>query len=308
MLIDWFTVIAQVINFLILAWLLKRFLYQPILNAIDAREQRIANALADADKKSVEAKQQRDEFQHKNTAFDEEKKSRNAQLNAEIQTERTRLLEEVRQESDNLRNKLQLALKNDQLSLQVALSQRAREEVFSIVGKVLNDLAETSLEERITAVFIQRLKTLNHEELAGFTSAFQYHGSAHKKPLVIRSAFTLSKEQCAEIEATIKKILLHHTTVKNGIENSRDNSDDTSDKVIDQIALQFVIDPAVISGIEINANGKKIAWSISDYLTSLAKGVDELLHSLGNTQSGGETDVIYSTAAPKKNEQGNNET
>ena len=51
MLIDWFTVIAQVINFLILVWLLKRFLYRPILNAIDAREKRIAAKIADADEK-----------------------------------------------------------------------------------------------------------------------------------------------------------------------------------------------------------------------------------------------------------------
>ena len=42
MLIDGFTVGAQVLNFLILVWLMKRFLYQPILDAIDAREQRIA--------------------------------------------------------------------------------------------------------------------------------------------------------------------------------------------------------------------------------------------------------------------------
>jgi F-type H+-transporting ATPase subunit b len=51
MLIDWFTVGAQVLNFLILVWLLKRFLYKPILHAIDAREQRIAKELADADAK-----------------------------------------------------------------------------------------------------------------------------------------------------------------------------------------------------------------------------------------------------------------
>jgi F-type H+-transporting ATPase subunit b len=38
MLIDWFTVAAQAINFLILVWLLKRFLYKPVLNAVDARE------------------------------------------------------------------------------------------------------------------------------------------------------------------------------------------------------------------------------------------------------------------------------
>ena len=42
MLIDWFTVSAQAVNFLILVWLMKRYLYQPILVAIDAREKRIA--------------------------------------------------------------------------------------------------------------------------------------------------------------------------------------------------------------------------------------------------------------------------
>ena len=42
MLIDWFTVGAQALNFLILVWLMKRFLYKPILHAIDAREKRIA--------------------------------------------------------------------------------------------------------------------------------------------------------------------------------------------------------------------------------------------------------------------------
>ena len=49
MLIDWFTVGAQALNFLILVWLMKRFLYKPILDAIDAREDRVAAELADAD-------------------------------------------------------------------------------------------------------------------------------------------------------------------------------------------------------------------------------------------------------------------
>ena len=60
--IVWFTVAAQVLNFLILVWLLKRFLYRPILHAIDVREQRIVQALADADAKQAEAIRERDEL------------------------------------------------------------------------------------------------------------------------------------------------------------------------------------------------------------------------------------------------------
>ncbi len=56
MLIDWFTVGAQLLNFLILVWLMKRFLYKPVLDAIDAREKLIATELADAAAKKTKRK------------------------------------------------------------------------------------------------------------------------------------------------------------------------------------------------------------------------------------------------------------
>src|ERR1035441_4382574 len=73
MLIDWFTIGAQALNFLILVWLLKHFLYKPILNAIDAREKRIAKELADAAAKKAEAQKEQDEFQKKNEEFDKQR-------------------------------------------------------------------------------------------------------------------------------------------------------------------------------------------------------------------------------------------
>jgi len=70
MLIDWFTVGAQTLNFLILVWLLKHFLYKPILDAIDAREKRIVAELADADARKAEALSEREAFLKKNEQFD----------------------------------------------------------------------------------------------------------------------------------------------------------------------------------------------------------------------------------------------
>ncbi len=63
MLIDWFTIVAQAINFLILVWLMKRFLYKPILNAIDAREARVAAELANAATQKAEAQKEHAEFE-----------------------------------------------------------------------------------------------------------------------------------------------------------------------------------------------------------------------------------------------------
>ncbi len=71
--INWFTLIAQVINFLVLMWLLKRYLYKPILKAIDERENKIVVQLKDADAKKAEAEKERDEFDQKNKTFDKQK-------------------------------------------------------------------------------------------------------------------------------------------------------------------------------------------------------------------------------------------
>ena len=107
MLIDWFTVGAQALNFLILVWLLKRFLYKPILHAIDAREKRIAAELADADAKRAEAEKARDEFQRKNEEFDRQRAALLSQATDEANAERQRLLDEARKAADALGAKRQ---------------------------------------------------------------------------------------------------------------------------------------------------------------------------------------------------------
>jgi F-type H+-transporting ATPase subunit b len=263
MLIDWFTVIAQVVNFLILVWLLKHFLYRPILNAIDAREKRIATEIAEADAKKTEALKERSEFRQKNEEFDQQRSVRMNQVIEEAKTERARLLDAARREADRLRSKLHDSLKNEQHGLNDTLSLRAREEVFAIARKVLTDLAGTTLEERMTKIFLVRLRELNDAEMASLKSAFE----ASTSPLLVRTAFNLSTEQCAAIEAASKEIL-------------------SSDKQV-----EFETTPDLVSGIEISTDGQKIAWSIADYLASLAKSVDSLLETQTKDEVADTTDA-----------------
>src|SRR5487761_2214755 len=100
MLIDWFTVGAQVLNFVILVGLMKHFLYKPVLDAIDARERHIASTVTDADKKRAEAKRERDEFQHKYEAFGHDRAALMAKAQADAATERKTLLDAAHQAAD----------------------------------------------------------------------------------------------------------------------------------------------------------------------------------------------------------------
>src|ERR1700679_1503949 len=156
MLIDWFTVGAQALNFIILVWLLKRYLYKPILDAVDAREKRIAAELADADAKKAEARKERDEFQVKNETFDQQRAALLSKATQEASAERQRLTDEARKAADDVSAKRSESLLSDAENLNQAILQRTQQEVFAIARKALTDLAGTSLEERMCDVFMDR--------------------------------------------------------------------------------------------------------------------------------------------------------
>jgi F-type H+-transporting ATPase subunit b len=256
MLIDWFTVIAQVVNFLILVYLLKRFLYKPILEAIDAREKRVAAQLQEAADQKKEAEDQHQKFQQLHEELDKNKESLIAAAKKEAETEHQRLLESARKEYDELRSHLQESLKKEQASLSRDLKQRVQGEVFEIARKALADLANISLEAQIINVFIQKIQALNSKEKEQLIAAIKPTDG----PLTVRSAFELTKEQQAKIEETIQ------------------NQFGTATK------LEFITATEEISGIELSANGFKIAWSIAEYLHSLEKRINGLTDGLHNNQ------------------------
>jgi F-type H+-transporting ATPase subunit b len=189
MLIDWFTVGAQALNFLILVWLMKRFLYKPILDVIEAREKRVAAELASAAAKMAEAQKERDEFQHKNEEFDQQRAALLTQATDAAQTERQRLLGEARKAADALAAQRQLALQNEAQRLDRALGQRTQQEVFAIVPKALADLATTSLEERLGEVFTRRLRELDGQSKAKVAEALK----TATDPALIRAPSTWAR-------------------------------------------------------------------------------------------------------------------
>ena len=247
--IDWFTVGAQVLNFLILIWLMKRFLYQPILHAIDAREERIVAELADADAKKAEAKKERDEFQKKNEEFDQQRATLLSKATDEVKAERQRLLDEARKVADAASATRRDALQREHENLQDEITRRTQLEVFAIARMTLTDLADTELEERICNVFTRKLSELNGPSKASFAEALKSTSTS----ALVCSSFDLPEEV--------------HTAIQNTI-NETFSAD---------IPLRFQTSPDLVSGIELSANGQKVAWSIADYLTSLEESVGELL-------------------------------
>ena len=249
MLIDWFTVGAQALNFLILVWLMKRFLYKPIQNAIEEREKKIKAELDNADKKKAEAQKESDEFKHKNEEFDKQRAALLSKATQDAETERQKLMDEAKKAADVLSVKRQESLRNDAKNLNQAISLRTQQEVFAIARKTLSDLSTTTLEECMTGVFIRRLQGMDSQTKNGLLNVLKTSSQSG----TVRSAFDLAEGQRAAIQNALN------------VSFSAD------------IHLKFETTPDLIGGIEFTSNGQRLAWSIADYLKSLEKGVDELL-------------------------------
>lgn len=257
MLFDWFTVGAQALNFLILVFLMWRFLYKPILHAIDEREKRIAEELADADAKRAEAQKERDEYQHKNDELDQQRAELLSRATDEAKAERQRLLDEARQAADALSSKRQGTLRNDAHNLNQAIGTRTQQEVFAIARKALTELAGASLEERLGEVFTRRLREMESPARATVAEALK----KATDPALVRSAFDLPVDQRAAIQNAI---------------NETFSAD---------IRLRFETAPDLVSGIELTTNGLKVGWSIAEYLTSLEAGVGEVLKGMNKPEA-----------------------
>ncbi len=257
MLIDWFTVGAQAINFIILVWLLKRFLYKPILDAIDAREKRIAAELAEADAKKADAQAERDAFSRKNEMFDRKRTELLKKATEEASAERQRLFDDARKAADTLSAQRREALKSEARNLRRAIGERAQKEVFEIARKTLNDLATTTLEERMADLFIHRLREFDVSAKAELAKAL----TASREPALVRSAFELPQPRRAEVRKALGEICLA------------------------EISLRFEVAPELTAGIELVANGYNVGWSISQYLASLEEKVAELLNAKDESEA-----------------------
>lgn len=250
--IDWFTVGAQTLNFLILVWLLKRFLYQPILNGLDTREQKINNILAEADHTKAQAEVLRAEFEHKNQQLEQQRSLILKTAQQEAIKERQQLFDNAQQAADDMLRKRLESLQYDLQNMRQDIVRRNIDEVYAVSRKTLTDLAGINIEQAMLDRLLKRLSELKTGQYNELISALDRTNNE----LGVRSAFALSSEQ------------------KQSIQQCLDSKfSPQGDK---PLRLAFSLVPELINGIELTVSGWKLAWSANNYLQTLQHRVSQL--------------------------------
>lgn len=250
MLVNWFTTAAQIINFLILVWLLKRFLYKPVLRAMDQREQRLVKVLKDAERQKSDAENERQAFENKSQELDREKETVLKKAAEQAEEERKKLISAARDEAARLEAGWREALDREKNALLDEMSGRIREEVFAISRQALSDLAGADLEARMAERFVKQLRSLDPGEKNRLEASL---GASSR--VIIRSAFELSEAARRQIEETVEANLGRAAEV------------------------QFVTAHELIAGMELSADGRKIGWTVPDYLSTLQRELETVMQN-----------------------------
>lgn len=201
MTLDWFTLAAQVINFVVLLVLLRAFLYKPILQVMREREEGIEAIRAEAEAAREAARGEIEALRSERANLDRTRRERLAEIELEGETLRETRRAAVEREAQALRTALADALQRDREQAFALLRRRNAELVLEELDAALRTLADASLEERAAAVFRQRVQALDPDTRERLRDA------TRSAPPLVATAFEPSDEARAELRTAVQELL-----------------------------------------------------------------------------------------------------
>ena len=229
--IDWITVIAQIANFLVLVWLLKRFLYRPILDGIDAREAEIARRMAQAGEAQKKAQAAEATYQQQQTQLHLDQDAMLQQALQATESQRDTLLAQARAKLEQEQQDWHKHLEQERQQFTARLERAGEKTLLELTRKALRDLADETLEASIVRHVSTRLQPMA-DELA--------HAAGDSTGAVASTHAPLPEAAQAQMRSDFEKWLPH-------------------------IALQFVIDPQQAPGLVLRVGGAQVSWTIDSY-------------------------------------------
>ncbi len=197
------TFILEIINFLILIWILQRLFYKPLLEVIAKRKQFIDQSLADAKNMQQQAEEQRTLYENRQKLWEQEKQAALAALHQQIDIERRAQMAQLETDLEQERQKINVTLQRQQKELQQQAEKQALVNGARFAGMLLKQSASPELEAQLFTLLLDNLKTLPD----ACTLCLQMLGTKKSVPIKITSAYPLTDEQRLQLEQKLGSLI-----------------------------------------------------------------------------------------------------
>jgi F-type H+-transporting ATPase subunit b len=189
--LDWTTFILELINFVVLIWVLKRFLYRPVMNAIAQRKTAIQRTMSEAETTRSAAQALQSQYENRLAEWEQEREKARAQLRDDISAERNRLLESLRAELNQEREKAAVVEQRRLKDFAQQTEATAIAQGGAFVSRLLSRLGGPELERKIIDMVRQDLPNLPDDQM----QAIQAASATIELPMKITSAYPLDTAQ-----------------------------------------------------------------------------------------------------------------
>lgn len=244
--LNWSTFILEIINFLVLVWILKRFLYRPVLSVLEKRRKQIEQDLNEATLRHTQAIELEQQYKKRLDKWALEKQQLRETLQQEILTERTRRLEQLQTELASEREKAAVV---EQLHLAESLrcyQQNAHEQGARFATRLLTAVANQELESRLFDLLLKTFDDLDEERQMTLLNACEKSSEA----ITVTSAYTLSELQQQQLELKLNALCKR------------------------SVKINYVQKPQLLAGLRLLIGASVLSINLQDELSGFA----ELIH------------------------------
>ena len=246
--ISWFEIIAQIINFFLILFILQKLLYKPVLKAMAQRQERIEKSQLEADAKMKDATALMAEYDEKMTNIQKEKREILEEARTQAQEKKESLIEDYKQEAESKRHVYLKEVEDEMESFTLHLRKNLGESAVKIASRILEAISSKELEGEVFNTFILDLKNLNRN----IPDAEDLKEEEHAQ---IRSFRPLSQYEKKTVEEVLKEQL------KNVKE------------------IRYETDAELVLGYELSLETYTLHTNIKNYLDEIEKDIIENLNA-----------------------------
>ena len=253
--IDLVTLIAQIINLVVLIWLMKRFLYQPVLKMISERQALIDAEIKKAHQARQEALLQEAQYTKKVADFDAKRSLMMSEARQEVDAFKQKLLDESKQAISYSRKNWQVELEQEKQSFDAGLQASIIKNFKLFASDALKDMAGVELTSLVLDKFkekVQKMPKTNRKKMSD--------SILKNKKVIISTDSKLDTMKKNEL----KDFLLEEFEIS------------------EIIKFEFCEDENLICGIQIQVGEHQTSWNLKNYLETFENNMDvafnELLH------------------------------
>lgn len=279
MLIDWFTIVAQIVNFVILVFLLQKFLYKPIVGTIQKRQNRIQSRWDEAQQEREKAEREAETYRQRRRELDDRRSALMEEVKRETRERRETWLEEARRDVDRQQREWRQGLRRQQSLFFDTLRKQTIRHLYDMTRGALREIADTDLEKQAIAQFQRRLKQIDEGEKRQLRESLDRSDEA----IAVRSSFEIPEDTKNSIFEQLRHLTGDRDlSLGSEVEEFAElngNGHESSAEIENQIPVYFERSPRLICGISVQIAGYEMGWSLNHYIEGFEAHLSEYLRT-----------------------------